>query len=81
MTVSCLSLCIHLSFVVDRIEPPWAIAEWEHVPTLGDIHIHRFPTRPREGSKWVVHIPLGLSDPPAPAFITRSPTTTGSKMP
>lgn len=70
MTGLCLSLCLHLAFVIDRIEPPWAIAEWNHMPTFGDVALDRFPTPPKEGSRWIIHVPLGQADPPVPVFIT-----------
>ena len=75
MTGLCLSLCLHLAFVIDRIEPPWAIAEWNHMPTFGDVALYRFPTRPKEGSRWIVHVPLGQADPPVPVFITLDPSS------
>ena len=52
---SWLTTCLHIFFVVDRIEPPYAIVEWTETATFSEIRQEHFPTPPKEGTMWVVH--------------------------
>ena len=51
-----LAPCTHLIFVVDRIEPPYAIVEWSHSATFEEVPQSRFPRVPNEGQVWTIHI-------------------------
>ena len=50
-----LNICLHAFFVVDRVEPPYAIVEWSETALFSEIPQNQFPILPTEGSTWVVH--------------------------
>ena len=50
-----LGLCVHFVFVIDRIEPPYAIIEWSHSATFEEIPQHHFPSMPHEGQVWTFY--------------------------
>ena len=50
-----LTICLHAVFVVDRIEPPYAIVEWAETATFSAIPQNQFPALPKEGTTWVLH--------------------------
>ena len=54
----CAALCIHLTVVVDRVEKPWAVVEWQETAAISDIPLSLFTGDPAEGSKWRVHLEL-----------------------
>jgi len=51
-----LSTCIHLVFVIDRIEPPYAVVEWTEAAEMSDVAQHHFPHEATEGSTWTIHL-------------------------
>ena len=55
MNPFCAAICVHFIVVVDRIEAPWAVVEWQETHMISDIALHRFTHRPREGTAWRVH--------------------------
>ena len=50
-----LASCVYLVFVVDRIEPPYAVIEWSHSATFEQIPQNQFPSLPHEGQMWAFH--------------------------
>ena len=56
MNLHWLLPCTHLVFVIDRIEHSYAVIEWAHTAMLEDVPQTEFPTKPREGQIWTVHI-------------------------
>ncbi len=56
MNKAVLLSCLHLVFIVDRVEPPWAIVEWWGTTSTSDVSTALFPARPEEGDLWVIHL-------------------------
>ena len=54
--VFALATCIHLIFVIDRIEPPYAVVEWAKTAEFSDIAQEHFPLEATEGSVWTIHL-------------------------
>ena len=50
-----LAICLHAVFVVDRVEPPYAIVEWAETANFSEIPQNQFPVLPKEGTTWVLH--------------------------
>ena len=58
MNLHWLLPCTHLVFVVDRVEHSYAVIEWAHSAMVEDVPQTEFPTTPREGQTWTVHIKI-----------------------
>jgi hypothetical protein len=70
-------LCIHLIFVIDRIEHPYAVVEWSDSGSLSDIDRHILPGDAAEGDAWMLHLRPSRSGTPPPKSVQSviSPTT------
>jgi len=49
---------MHLTVVVDRVEKPWAVVEWQETAAISDIPLSLFTGDPAEGSTWRVHLKI-----------------------
>ena len=56
MNLHWLSTCVHMAFVIDRIEPPFAIVEWAHSAAFTEIAQDLFPHPIMEGDVWTLHL-------------------------
>ena len=66
-----LTTCLHVFFVIDRVEPPYVIVEWTETALISEIPQEYFPNPPREGTAWVVHLfPDGDEKTRTPTWIS-----------
>jgi hypothetical protein len=76
-------LCIHLIFVIDRIESPYAVVEWADSGAFSDIEQRLLPEDAAEGDAWMLHLrPKRPGIPPTNSSKTDvSPTATPMWLP
>jgi len=50
------TVCAHVAFTIDRVDSRWARVEWFGTTDLSDVETTLFPSAPREGEQWIVHL-------------------------